>query len=83
MSKKYCQAQPQLQLNLAKVSFSLQISTPPTHPTTRESSEVATSSCTFTVNQVRVNLNLNPNFNRNLNLNPNLNPNPNPNLNLN
>ena len=31
----YCQAQPQPQLNLADVSSSLQISTPPTHPTTQ------------------------------------------------
>ena len=37
--------------NLAEVSSSLQISTPPTHPTTRESSEMATSSSTSTLPQ--------------------------------
>ena len=54
---QYCQAQPQLQLNLAEVSSSLHITTPPTHSTTRESSELTTSSSISTVNQVRVNLN--------------------------
>ena len=65
-----CQAQAEPQLNLAAVSSSLQISTPPTHPTTRERSELATSSSTSTVNQVWVNLNfnLNPNLNFSLSL---------------
>ena len=61
-----CQAQAEPQLNLAAVSSSLQISTPPTHPTTHESSELATSSSTCTIDQLRVNLN--PNLNLNLHL---------------
>ena len=76
----YCQAQPQLQPNLAEVSSILDFSTPPTQPPVK-----VVNMAKSKPNPEPHPPNLNPNLNTNLNLNPNpnLNLNLNPNLNLN